>query len=58
LAGRMASDLADIIKRAPVEVSALVRTTSGMTRDEIARLAAVMRRIWVRFWVSHHLTNC
>jgi len=38
-------------------VSALVRTTSGMTRDEIARLAAVMRRIWVRFWVPHHLTN-
>lgn len=39
LAGRMPSDLADIIKRAPVEVSALLRTTSGMTRDEIARLA-------------------
>lgn len=39
LAGRTPSDLADIIKRAPVEVSALLRTTSGMTRDEIARLA-------------------
>ena len=39
LAGRTPSDLADIIKRAPVEVSALLRTTSGMTRDEIAQLA-------------------
>ena len=39
MAGRMPSDLADIIKRNPVEVSALLRTTSGMTRDEIARLA-------------------
>ena len=39
LAGRMPSDLAKIIKRAPVEVSALLRTTSGMTRDEIAQLA-------------------
>ncbi|RYH08578.1 helix-turn-helix domain-containing protein [Tropicimonas sp. IMCC6043] len=39
LAGRMPADLADIIKRAPVEVSALLRTTRGMTRDEIARLA-------------------
>lgn len=44
LAGRMPSDLADIIKRAPVEVSALLRTTSGMTRDEIARLAAEARK--------------
>ena len=39
LAGRMPSDLAEIIKRNPVEVSALLRTTSGMTRDEIAQLA-------------------
>lgn len=39
MAGRMPSDLADIIKRNPVEVSALLRTTSGMTRDEIAVLA-------------------
>lgn len=44
LAGRMPSDLADIIKRNPVEVSALLRTTSGMTRDEIARLAAEARK--------------
>jgi len=39
MAGRMPSDLVDIIKRNPVEVSALLRTISGMTRDEIARLA-------------------
>jgi transcriptional regulator with XRE-family HTH domain len=44
LAGRTPSDLADIIKRAPIEVSALLRTTSGMTRDEIARLAAEARK--------------
>ena len=44
LAGRMPSDLADIIKRNPVEVSALLRTTSDMTRDEIARLAEGARK--------------
>ena len=45
LAGRTPSDLADIIKRAPVEVSALLRTTSGMTRDEIAWLAEEARKV-------------
>src|SRR6056297_1379343 len=40
LAGRMPSDLANIIKRAPVQVAALLRTTSGMTPEQIARLAA------------------
>lgn len=44
LAGRTPSDLADIIKRAPLEVSALLRTTNGMTRDEIAQLAAKARK--------------
>jgi len=44
LAGRMPADLVDIIKRAPIEVSALLRTTNGMTRDEIAQLAAEVRK--------------
>ena len=38
-AGRVSSDISDIIKRQPVELTALLRTTKGMTADEIARLA-------------------
>ncbi|MGE0627220.1 MAG: helix-turn-helix domain-containing protein [Hyphomicrobiaceae bacterium] len=38
-AGRVASDLSDIIKRRPVELAALLRTTKGMTREDIGRLA-------------------
>ena len=38
-AGRVASDLSDIIKRHPVELAALLRTTKGLTTDDIARLA-------------------
>jgi ribosome-binding protein aMBF1 (putative translation factor) len=38
-AGRVASDLSDIIKRHPVELAALLRTTKGLTMDDIARLA-------------------
>jgi len=43
-AGRVASDLSDIIKRKPVELAALLRTTSGMTADEIARLARAAQK--------------
>ena len=39
LAGRVPSDLADIIKRHPVEISALLRTANGLTAKDIARLA-------------------
>ena len=39
MAGRMPSDLADIIRRHPVEMSALLRTVNGLTADEITRLA-------------------
>ena len=35
----MASDLSDIIKRHPVELAALLRTTKGLTAEDIARLA-------------------
>ena len=38
-AGKVASDLSDIIKRNPVEVAALLRTTKGLTADELNRLA-------------------
>jgi transcriptional regulator with XRE-family HTH domain len=39
LAGRVASDLSDIIKRRPRELAALLRTTNGLTDEEMARLA-------------------
>jgi transcriptional regulator with XRE-family HTH domain len=38
-AGRVSSDIADIIKRHPVELSALLRTANGLNDEEIARLA-------------------
>ena len=38
-AGRVATDLSDIIKRHPVELAALLRTTKGLTAEDIARLA-------------------
>lgn len=37
--GRVASDLSDIIKRHPVELAALLRTTKGLNTEDIARLA-------------------
>jgi transcriptional regulator with XRE-family HTH domain len=38
-AGRVSSDITDIIKRHPVELAALLRTTKGLTADQITRLA-------------------
>jgi transcriptional regulator with XRE-family HTH domain len=38
-AGRVSSDVSDIIKRHPVQLAALLRTTKGMSADEISRLA-------------------
>ena len=38
-ANRVSSDLADIIKRHPVEMAALLRTTKGLPADEVARIA-------------------
>ena len=35
----MSSDISDIIKRQPVELAALLRTTKGLTAEDIARLA-------------------
>jgi transcriptional regulator with XRE-family HTH domain len=39
LGGRVSSDLTDIIKRRPVEVADLLRTTKGFSSDQITRLA-------------------
>jgi transcriptional regulator with XRE-family HTH domain len=44
LAGRVPSDLVDIIKRHPVEISALLRTANGLTAEDIARLARAASR--------------
>ncbi len=38
-AGRVATDLSDIIKRHPVELAALLRTTKGLSAGDIAGLA-------------------
>ncbi len=39
LAGKVSSDLSDIIREHPRELAALLRTTKGMTADDVARLA-------------------
>jgi transcriptional regulator with XRE-family HTH domain len=39
LAGRVSSDLADIIREHPRELAALLRTTKGLTSGDLARLA-------------------
>ena len=38
-AGRVSSDITDIIKRHPVELAALLRTAKGLSTTEIGRLA-------------------
>jgi len=38
-AGRVSSDISDIIKRQPVELAALLRTAKGLKAEVIARLA-------------------
>ncbi len=43
-AGRVSSDISDIIKRHPVELAALLRTTKGLTTDDIAKLARNAQR--------------
>ena len=39
LAGKVSTDLSDIIKEHPRELAALLRTTKGMTADDVAKLA-------------------
>jgi transcriptional regulator with XRE-family HTH domain len=43
-AGRVSSDISEIIKRHPVELAALLRTTKGLTREDIAQLARQARK--------------
>jgi transcriptional regulator with XRE-family HTH domain len=43
-AGRVSSDISDIIKRQPVELAALLRTTKGLTAEDITRLARVAQK--------------
>ena len=43
-AGRVSSDLSEIIKRRPVELAALLRTTKGLTADDMARLARLAQK--------------
>lgn len=43
-AGKVATDLSDIIKRNPVEVAALLRTTKGLTADELTQLARAAQK--------------
>jgi transcriptional regulator with XRE-family HTH domain len=38
LAGKVSSDVSDIIRRHPVEIAALLRTTKGLTADDILQL--------------------
>jgi transcriptional regulator with XRE-family HTH domain len=44
LAGRVASDLTDIIRDRPREMADLLRTARGLTAEEMARLARQARR--------------
>jgi hypothetical protein len=43
-AGRVASDLSDIIQERPREMAALLRTTKGLTADDMAKLAREAQR--------------
>jgi transcriptional regulator with XRE-family HTH domain len=43
-AGRVSSDLSDIIKRRPIELAALLRTTKGLDAADIARLACEVQK--------------
>ncbi len=43
-AGKVATDLSEIIKRNPVEVAALLRTTKGLTAQDLNRLAQEAQR--------------
>src|ERR1700760_1984188 len=44
-AGRVSTDISDIIKRHPVELAALLRTTKGLTAGDITRLARQAQKV-------------
>ena len=43
-AGRVATDLSDIIKQQPRELAALLRSTKGLTAEDLLKLARQARR--------------
>ena len=43
-ADRVSSDLSEIIKRHPVQLAALLRTTRGLTGDDMARLTRLAQK--------------
>jgi|SRR5215472_14258344 len=43
-AGRVSSDISEIIKRTPVERAALLRTTRGWSAGEISRLVSQVKK--------------
>jgi transcriptional regulator with XRE-family HTH domain len=43
-AGRVSSDLSEIIKRRPVALAALLRTTKGLTTEDMVRLARLAQK--------------
>jgi hypothetical protein len=43
-AGRVSSDLSEIIRRHPVELAALLRTTRGLTAVEMTKLARQVQK--------------
>ncbi len=45
MAGRISADVEEIIHQRPVELSALLRATRGLSRDNIVRLAQVAREM-------------
>jgi transcriptional regulator with XRE-family HTH domain len=44
-AGRVSSDVSEIIKRRPVELAALLRTAKGLSAEEIVRLARHAQKV-------------
>ena len=45
LAGRVSSDLSEIIRERPRELAALLRTTKGLPANEVARLAREAEKV-------------
>ena len=44
LAGKVASDLTDVIRRRPREMASFLRAANGLTAEEMARLAKCMKK--------------
>ena len=43
-AGRVSTDLSEIIKRNPIELGALLRTTKGLNADEVTKLLGAAQK--------------